>query len=145
MEYAVDAVLNVEVGLPLQPVAEHIEVSRILPKFSKEIEDMAVRVAFAEDRDEPKDPGLLAVALAIGLDQSFAGELRGSVKGGLNREGRVLGCRDDAGFAIDRAGRGKRDPPHVLGAHCLEKIVRRNSVLLEISAGMLEAETNVGV
>ena len=50
-----DAVSDVEVRLLLPPVAEHAETVGIVAQAAEEVEDVAVRVALAEDRDEAED------------------------------------------------------------------------------------------
>jgi len=41
------------------------------------IKHVAVRVAFTENRNKPENVALKAVALAIGMDESLASQLRG--------------------------------------------------------------------
>ena len=94
-QHRVDAVLDVEVRLALLAVAEHAKRVGIARRLSVEVEDVAVGVALAEDRDEAEDAGLKAEALAVGLDQALARQLRGAVERGLDRERRVLRRRDD--------------------------------------------------
>ena len=108
-KHRIDAVLHVHVGFALRAVAKHVQRRRVGSEPLEEIEDMAMGVALAEHRDEAEDVALEAEALAIGLDQAFAGELRGAVERGLDRKRRVLRRREDGGLAIDRAGRGEGD------------------------------------
>ena len=81
-----DAVLHVEVGLLLPPVAEHAQARRVAPQRAVEVEHVPVRVALAEDRDEAKDYSGEAVARGVGGDQPLAGELGRRVERGLHRE-----------------------------------------------------------
>ena len=90
----VEAVVDVEVRLALPAVAEHAQARRIAPQAPVEIEDVAVRVALAENRDETEDAALEAEAFAVGLDQPLARQLRGAVERGLHRERRVFRRRD---------------------------------------------------
>ena len=90
MQHRVDAVLHVEVRLALAGRCRARAARRVVAQAAVEVEDVAVRVALAEDRHEAEDVALEAEALAVGLDQAFAGELRGAVQRGLDRERRVL-------------------------------------------------------
>src|SRR5581483_11373675 len=86
VENRVDAVPDVKVGLPLPAVAEDIEPRRIGEKLLVEVEDVAVRVALAEDRDEAEDPAAHPIAFAVGRDHPLARQFRGAVERGLDRE-----------------------------------------------------------
>src|ERR1019366_4949165 len=141
----VDAVLNVEVGLALPAVAENTELGWIVAKAAVEIENVPVRVALAENRDEAEDVALEPVAFAVGLDQAFTSELRGAVERRLNRERHVLGSRNLTRLTIDRACRRKGNALDTSGAHGLEHIERGDRILLEVSLRMIETETDVGV
>ena len=107
-QHRVDAVVHVEIGFALLAVAEHVKLRRVVAQLLVEVEDVAVRVALAEDRDEAEDVGLESEALAVGLDHAFGGQLRGAVERGLEREGRVLRRRKYLRLAVDRAGRRER-------------------------------------
>ena len=50
-----DAVLDVEVGLLLAPVAQHAQARGVALERAVEVEHVPVRVALAEDRDEAED------------------------------------------------------------------------------------------
>src|ERR1051325_9002360 len=63
-ENRVDAVLYVEIRLALLAVTEDAQARRVLPQAVVEVEDVAVRVALAENRHESKDPPLHPEALA---------------------------------------------------------------------------------
>jgi hypothetical protein len=91
VEDRVDAVLHVEVALSLEPVAEDPQGIRVLDQLLVEIEDVAVGVALAEDRDEAEDVALEPESLAVGGDEALARDLGRAVKGRLNREGGVSG------------------------------------------------------
>ena len=71
----IHAVLHVEIGFALLAVAEHAQVIGVLEKLPVKIEDMPVRVAFAEDRDEAEDVALEPEALAIRLNEIFTRDL----------------------------------------------------------------------
>jgi hypothetical protein len=58
-----------EVRLALLAIAEDA-ASWGRPQAPREVEHVAVRVALAEDRDEPEDPALNAEALAVGADEA---------------------------------------------------------------------------
>src|SRR4051812_6386695 len=122
-----------------------MQVRRVSPKFSTEIENMAVRVAFAENRDEAEDVTLETEARAVGLDHAFGSELRGAIQGSLDWEGGVLGRRKHLRFAVDRSRRRKRDLLHVVGAHCFQHVEGRDRVLLKVALRMFDAKTNIRI
>src|SRR5438034_1551794 len=94
MEEGVDAVLDVEVAFPLQAVPEYPQPIGMFEQLLIEIEHVAMRVTFAENRNETKDIGFVDVStLRIGREQSFAHHHPSSVEGGSNGEGVVCGCR----------------------------------------------------
>ena len=114
-------------------------------ELAVEVEDVAVGVALAEDRDEAEDVAGEAEAGGVGLDQALAGQLAGAVEGGLDREGRVLRRGVDVGLAVDAAGRGEGDPLDAGRAHRLQHVVGGDGVLLEVAARVVGAEADVGV
>ena len=67
----VHAVLHVQVRLALRAVAQHVQLVGMRQQLLVEIEDVAVGVALAQDRDEAEDVALEAEAFAIGRDQAF--------------------------------------------------------------------------
>jgi hypothetical protein len=78
-QYAVDAVLDVQIGFALLAVAQNVQPSRILCKLPHEIENMPVAVALAEDRYKAKNARFHAVPFGVGSDHPLARELRGAV------------------------------------------------------------------
>src|SRR5207253_664787 len=122
----VDAVLNVEVGLALLAVAEDADAGRVAQQLPIEIDDMAMRVALAEDGDEAEHVSLEAEAGAVGRDQRFARHLRGAVEARLYRERTRLRRREDVRLAVDRSRRGEGDPLDSAGAHRFEDVKGRN-------------------
>ena len=68
-QHRIDAVVHIEVGLALLAVAENAQPRRVLAQLLVEVEDVAVGVALAEDRDEAEDIALKPETFAIGLDQ----------------------------------------------------------------------------
>jgi len=144
-EHRADAVLDVEVGLLLAPVAEHLEPPRIALELAVEVVYVPVRVALAEDRRKAADHAGEAEPGCVGGDQRLAGELRRGVQRCLDREGSVLGRGEDLGLAVDRAGGGEHDPPGAGGAHRLEHVRGGDRVLLQIAPWMLQAPAQVGV
>jgi hypothetical protein len=149
VEDGVYAVLDVEVALALGAVAQDAKVARMLEELLVKIENVAVRVALAEDGDEPENVGFVDLAtFSVGGDQALAGDFAGTVERGLDREkislrrGAVWG---DEGFAVSGAGRGETDAFNAVGAHGFEDVESSNGVLLEVFAGMLPAVFDVGV
>src|ERR1043166_154811 len=65
----VDAIVPVETGLALPPVAEHAQPLRVEAQLPEEGVDMPVGVAFSEDRHEAEDVPFESESLAVGLDQ----------------------------------------------------------------------------
>ena len=98
--YRGDAVADVEVRLLLPTVAEHAQMLGILAKTPTEIEDVTMRIALAEDRNETKDEPNEAVAMCVRLDQALPGELRGAVERGLHRERTRLRGGEDFRLAV---------------------------------------------
>src|SRR4029453_9005569 len=96
-----EAILHIQVTFTLGSVAENAQPIRMLKELAVEIENVTMRITFAENRDEPKDIPLEAEAFAIRLDQIFSCNLRCAVKGRLDRKRRVLGSRDYGRFAIN--------------------------------------------
>ena len=85
VEESLNAILHVKVALALGAVTEDAEAVGVLDELLVEIEDVAVRVAFAEDRDEAEDVGFVDLAaFRIGAKQAFASGLVGAVELGLN-------------------------------------------------------------
>ena len=110
-----------------------------------EVEDMPVRVAFAEDGYEPEDVALEVEAFAVGLDQRFGGQLGRAVEGCLHGEGRVFRGGEDRRLPVDRAGRGEGDAPDAARSHRLEHVECRDPVLLEVPPRVLRAMAHVGI
>src|SRR5579863_8060704 len=65
-EDRVDAILHIQVRFSLMAVAKHMEMFGMLRELLIEVEDMPVRIALAENRDEAKNVGLQSEAFAIG-------------------------------------------------------------------------------
>lgn len=85
VEQGLDAVLHVKVALALGAVAEDAEAVGVFDELLVEVEDVAVRIAFAEDRNEAEDVGFVDLAaFRVGAEQAFAGGLGGAVERGLN-------------------------------------------------------------
>ena len=145
MEHGADAVLHVKVGFALGAVAEHFQAVGMLQELAVKIEHVAVGVAFAEDGDEAEDVAFEFVAFAIGGDHAFAAEFGAGVERSLDGEGRGFGRGDDFGLAVNGAGGTEGDALDVVGAHGFKDIKRGNGVLLEILAGMFEAEPDIGI
>ena len=103
-EHARDAVGDVEVGLGLPAVAEHLEVLGVRLELLAEVEDGAVRAARADDVAEAADEAAEAEALDEGGDERLAGELARAVE----RDGEVPEVALGAGLgdvAVHRAAR----------------------------------------
>ncbi len=144
VEDALHAVGDVEIGLGLRAVAEHVQVLGVQSELLAEIENGAVRPAGADDVAEPADGPAQAEALAVGRDERLAGELARAVE----RDGQVpevhlaAGVRD---VAIDGAARGKDESRDAVDPCRLERVVCRDRALLEVEAGALEAPASLGV
>src|ERR1043166_2841650 len=101
-------------------------------ELEKKIEHMAMGVTFAEDGHKTKDVAFETESFAVGMNQRFAGELRGSIERSLNGKGSVFWSRDDAGFAIHRTRRGKGNGIDAVGPHGFEHIESGDGVLFEV-------------
>ena len=106
---------------------------------------MSVRVAFAQNRYEAEDAGPHPESEAVGRDQGLARGLGSPVEGRLHGKGRILRGGEYLGLAVDRSGRREGHPFHAALSHRLEHVPRRNRVLFQIPARMLDSETHVGV
>ena len=149
VEDGVHAVLDIKVAFALGAIAQHAKVTGVFEELFVKIEDVAVRVALAQDGDEAEDVGFVDLAaFGVGGDEAFAGDFAGAVERGLNREKIRLGrgaLRRDEGFAVGGAGRGEADAFNAVGAHGLEDVESGDGVLLEVLAGVLPAVFDVGV
>src|SRR5438067_8052967 len=67
-QHCVNAVAHVKIGFALLAIAKDVKPRRITQQSFVKIEDMAVRVALTEDRDEAKNVSLKSKSLAISLD-----------------------------------------------------------------------------
>src|ERR1039458_3730440 len=112
-----DAVFDVEVGLALPAIAEHLEIFGMGLELAVEIENVTVRVALSQDGYEAKNVAPHAKAFAIGGNQPFGGHLRRGVERGLDWKWSVLGRRKDSRLSVNRTRGGKRDPLNAIGAH----------------------------
>src|SRR5882724_2829602 len=117
----------------------------MLDELLVKIQNVAVRVAFAEDRDETENIAFKFVAFAIRVDESFGGEFRRGVKRSLYRERTIFRRGDDFRLAINAAGGAERDAPDAAHAHGFEDVEAGLRVLLKILARMVEAEAHVGI
>src|SRR5882724_6592198 len=117
----------------------------MLDELLVKIQNVAVRVAFAEDRDETENIAFKFVAFAIRVDESFGGEFRRGVKRSLYRERTIFRRGDDFRLAINAAGGAESDSPDAADAHGFEDVEAGLRVLLKILARMVEAEAHVGV
>ncbi len=149
VEDGVDAVLDVKVALALGAVAEDAEVAGVFEELFVKIEDVAVRVALAQDGDEAEDVGFVDLAaLGVGGNEAFAGDFASAVQRGLNRKKVGLGrgtLGGDEGFAVSGAGGGETDALHAVGAHGFKNIEGGDGVLLEILTGVLPAVFDISV
>ena len=68
VQHRLEAIADVEIGFPLRAVAEDFQVVGMLAQLLVKIEDVAVRVAFAENRDEPENVALETEAFAVGVN-----------------------------------------------------------------------------
>jgi len=69
----VEAILNVQVRLPLPSIAEHAQQRGIPQKLLVKVGYVSVRVLLVQDRDEPEDPRAYRIGLAICRGHSFGG------------------------------------------------------------------------
>ena len=106
-----ETITDIEVGFPLRAVAEDFQMVGMVEQLFVKIEDVAVRVAFAENRDKPENVTLKIITLAIGMNQTFAGKFRGCVKRGLHGKRRIFRRRNYIRLAINAAGGTERDDP----------------------------------
>src|SRR5690348_15523759 len=144
-QHGVDAVLHIQIGLLLLAVSEHVEGIGMFEQLLVEVEDVPVRIPLAEDGHKAKYIGADVKSFGIGLNEAFGSELGSAVQGGLNRKRAGLRSRKDVGFAVDGPGGGEGDCPYAAFAHGFENIPGRESVLVEILAGLLRAEADVGI
>src|ERR1700733_11517436 len=141
----VDAILHVQIRLPLMPIAQHMKMLRVLGKLLVEIEHVPVRVALSQDRYEAKNVALQSEAFAISLNQAFRSQLRGSIKRGLDGKGTCLRSGKNFRLSVDRSCRRKNKSLAALLAHGFEHIPGCDRVLIQILAGMFGAEAYVGI
>ena len=80
MKHGCDAVLNIEIAFALQAVAEDFQAVWMFAHLLVEIKDVAMGVAFAEDRDEAEDVAFKLVALTVRGDHRLAGEFGAGIK-----------------------------------------------------------------
>src|SRR5208283_4255445 len=92
-----------------------------------------------------KDIALHSEAFAIGLNQALRSQFGGPVERGLKREGARLGRGENLWLAVDRSGCGKDNTFTTLLAHRLQHVPGCDGVLVEIFAGMIGTEADVGV
>ena len=83
--------------------------------------------------------------MCVRLDQTLPRQLRGAVERGLHGERARLGCGEDLGLSVDRAGGREGDAVDACGSHRLEHDGGRDRVLLEIAPGLVEPVTHVRV
>ena len=117
----------------------------MLEELAVKIKHVAVGVAFAEDGDEAEDVTFEFIAFAIGGDHAFAAQFGAGVERSLDGERRGFGRGDDFGLAVNGAGGTEGDALDVVGTHGFEDIEGGDGVLLEILAGMFEAEPDIGI
>src|SRR5262249_28905067 len=125
--------------------AEDGEVGWIASELTVEIEYVAVRIALAQDGHEAENPRLQTESFAIGGDQPLAGELGGSVQGGLHRKRRVFGSWKDGGLTIDRSRGREDDLADAVDSHCLEHVVGGDGVVFEILARLIGTTAHISV
>src|SRR5579871_597807 len=140
-----DAIADMKVRFALRAIAEDVQPGRVGEQAADKIENVTVAVALAEHADKAEDQAAQAVALAVGGDQPLAGQLRGAVERGLDRKRRILGGGDGRRLAVDRAGRGEAQGLDPGLAHRLKQVERRQRVLFEVAAGVLQPVPDIGV
>src|ERR1043166_351600 len=145
VQHGVEAVVHVEVRLPLAPVAQYLEVIRMGEQLFKKVEHVPMRIALAENRNESENVTLKTITLAVGANQRLARQLRGSIERSLDRKWRLFRSRNYLRFPIDRTGRSKRNLLNPVGAHGFEDIESGERILLHILAGMLQSKTNIRI
>lgn len=137
--------MDVEVRLSLAAVSEDPEARRVRGELPAEVDDVAVGVPLAENRDEPEDEPLDAERFRVRGHESLCGHLRGRVERSLDREGSVFGRREDRRLSVDRARGREDDPPGPGGAHRVEDVGGADRVLLEVAPRVEGAEAHVRV
>src|SRR5215469_12142715 len=100
------------------------------------IDDVTVRVPFAQYRYKPENKRLHAKSLTKRFDEALGRYLRGAVKRGLYRDWGPLRRWKASRLAVDRPCRGECDVAHTIGAHRLEYIYCGDRVLFEVLARM---------
>src|SRR5579871_2046002 len=114
-------------------------------KLLIEIENMTVRISFAEYGDEAEDVRLHTEPFAIRGDEPFGGEFGCGVERGLDGKRSVFGRGKDLRLAVDGTGGRKSNALYAAFAHGFENIGSGNRVLFEILARVVRAEANVGI
>src|SRR6516164_5613119 len=122
-----------------------MKLSRMVTKLPDEIDHVTVRIARAEERDEPEHRRRNDPRLCVRCDVSLDSGLRCAVEGRLNRKSSVLRRRHDRALAIDGPRRRKKEPADASEARCLEHVVRCDDILLKISSRVPPAEAYVSV
>src|SRR6267143_686035 len=93
---------------------------RMIQQLPIKIEDVSVRVALAQNRDETKNQPSETVTFTIRFYQRFARYLAGAVERSLYWKGRILWCRYYRCFAVNGSARRESDRPDIVGPHSLK-------------------------
>src|ERR1700689_2704768 len=72
LQNRVQAILDMQIGLALSTITQDSEMIRMLLELLVEVEDMAVRVPLAQDRDEAENVTFESETLAISLNHAFS-------------------------------------------------------------------------
>jgi hypothetical protein len=104
-----------------------------------------MRVALAQDGNEPKDKALHAEALAICFYERFTAKFRRGIERCLNRKRRAFRRRKNFRLSINRPGGGERDTFRSGRPHALEHVDRREGVLMQILGRVVGSETHIRI
>ncbi len=74
VQHRVKTITDVEVGFPLRAIAENLQMVGVGVQLLVKIEDMAVRVTFAENRNKPENVAFKVVPLTVSVNESFTGK-----------------------------------------------------------------------
>src|SRR3974390_40258 len=104
MNHGIETIADIKVGFALPAVAQNFQMIGVGQQLFVEIQDVTVRITFAENRDKPENITFKSVTFAISMNKTFTGELGGGVQRSLHGKGVIFGRRNDIRFAIGTPG-----------------------------------------
>ncbi len=74
-QHCINAILNVEVGLALLAITQHLQCPRVILELFEKVKNMTVAVTLPENRDKAKDVGLKAKTFTVCFYEPFSRQL----------------------------------------------------------------------